>query len=74
MHHGNRCQLLTSSLSLTPQQYNNNNNNNNSQQLADNEQLFHGNLCYITFITHKNDVIISVEPLFRATSSRRVAL
>ena len=30
--------------------------------------------CYITFISHKNDVIIIVKLLSRATSRRRVAL
>ena len=35
--------------------------------------LYHGYPCYITFISHKNDVIIIVK-LHRATSRRRVAL
>ena len=39
-----------------------------------NQHLFHGYLYYITFITHKNDVIIIVKLLYRATSRRRVAL
>ena len=30
--------------------------------------------CYITFISRKNDVIIIVKLLYRATSRRRVAL
>ena len=30
--------------------------------------------CYITFISHKNDIIIIVKLLYRATSRRRVAL
>ena len=32
------------------------------------KQLFHGTLCYITFITQQNDVIIIVKLLYRATS------
>ena len=38
------------------------------------KHLSHGYLCYITFITHKNDIIIIVKLLYRATSRRRVAL
>ena len=38
------------------------------------KHLFHGYLCYITFITHKNDVIISLsnftEPAARGSKQK----